>query len=564
MKKQELKIVSASAVGTAFEWYDFFLYGSLIPVVGSQFFGGYGTAAQTVFALLTFAVGFIVRPVGAVIFARLTDLVGRKKVFLLTLVLMGVSTVAVGVLPTSQQIGIFAPILLVTCRILQGLAVSGEFGAAVTYVSEYAPANQRSFFVGWLTGTTALAFSLSLAVQLAVQAAIGEAAFESWGWRVPFLISVLPLGLSVWIRSKLNESPIFLKMKEEGTHAKAPLREVFSTWPRIRMVAIVFVMASAQSFIGYLSTIYMFTAMKTYLKVDSFTVNVIFMLNMLIGFFLCVLFCWLSDRIGRRIVLFAGLALTALLVFPINSGVTAVANPELNQAQDRVQVAITANPSDCSFQFNPVGTAKSTTDCDRARDILNRNSVRFHIVDGAGPTTVTVDQTAIAGGPRLEAELVNALKTSGYPIAGASGTVAIDSVGDLFSMPVVQVALLLLLLVALAQMSQGPAATAMAELFPTRIRATALSIPYQLGVGIFGGLLPATMVAIGAEVGSTTAALWYPVGAVTLGLLILVFTLPETRGIELADVRLPRSRRADRALQDATGHDQRGVTNADH
>ncbi|WP_020415849.1 MFS transporter [Amycolatopsis sp. ATCC 39116] len=538
MNKQELKVVGASAVGTAFEWYDFFLYGALVPVIGSKFFSDYGSAAQTVFALLTFAAGFIVRPIGAVVFARITDLVGRKIVFLMTLVLMGVSTVAVGLLPTADQIGITAPILLVTCRILQGLAVSGEFGAAVTYVSEYAPARQRSFFVGWLTGTTALAFSLSLGVQLVVESIVGTAAYDSWGWRVPFLISVLPLALSVWIRSKLNESPLFLKMKREGTQAKAPLREAFGSRARVRMIAIVFVMASAQSFIGYLSTVYMVTTMKTYLKADSFTVNAIYMVIMLIGFFLCVFVCWLSDRIGRRPVLFAGLGLAALLAFPVTNAITSTTNPALATAQDRVSVVIKADPADCSFQFNPAGTAEFTSDCDRARNVLQANSVVFDRQDVSGPTTVVVDGTEIAGGESLQTDLVAAIKAAGYPVGGSATTIKVDGIGDFFDGRVLGVALLLLALVALAQMTQGPAATAMAEVFPTRIRATALSIPYQLGVGVFGGLLPATMVAISAEVGSFTTALWYPVGAMALGLVILLFTLPETKGVDLGEVSL--------------------------
>jgi len=539
MNRQELKVVGASAVGTAFEWYDFFLYGALVPVIGSKFFSDYGTAAQTVFALLTFAAGFIVRPIGALVFARITDLVGRKIVFLMTLVLMGVSTVAVGLLPTADEIGILAPILLVTCRILQGLAVSGEFGAAVTYVSEYAPPGQRSFFVGWLTGTTALAFSLSLGVQLAVQAIVGAAAFEEWGWRVPFLISVVPLALSVWIRSKLNESPMFLKMKQEGTRTKAPLREAFGSRARVRMIAIVFVMAATQSFIGYLSTVYMITMMKTYLKADSFSVNAVFMVIMLIGFFLCVFACWLSDRIGRRPVLFAGLGLAALLAFPINGAIVSTTNPDLARAQQNVSVVIQANPAECSFQFNPAGTAQFTSDCDRARNTLQANSVIFDREDAAGPTKVLVNGTEVSGGPQLTENLLAALKSAGYPVDGSGGRLVVAGFGDLFSGPVLTIGLLLLALVAFAQMAQGPAATAMAEVFPTRVRATALSIPYQLGVGMFGGLLPATMVAIGAEVGSITTALWYPVGAMALGLLVLAFTLPETKGVNLSDVRIP-------------------------
>ncbi|MFC5744280.1 MFS transporter [Actinomadura rugatobispora] len=534
MKKEELRVVAASSVGTAFEWYDFFLYGSLVPVIGSKFFGEYGEAAQTVFALLTFAVGFLVRPLGAVIFARLGDLVGRKAVFLLTLIIMGVSTVAVGLLPTSEEIGVLAPALLLICRIAQGLAVSGEFGAAVTYVSEYAPNDQRGFYVGWLTGTTALAFSLSLAAQLAVQAAVGVEAFDAWGWRIPFIISVIPLALSVWIRLKLHESPLFLKMKEEGTHSKAPLREAFRDRRHRRMIVVVFVMAATQSFIGYLSTVYVLTTMRTGFQLDSRTVSAVFMVVFLLGFFLCVFFSWLSDRIGRRKVMITGLVLAVVTVFPVFGGLTNAANPTLAAAQDDVAVTIRANPDDCSFQFNPAGTADYTSACDRAREVLQGNSVEFQREDTRGATEIVVDGETITAGPTLEKDLAAAIQKAGYPAEGAA--IKVDSVTDFLSWPVLTVAGLLLLLVAYAQMAQGPAAVTMAEVFPTRIRATAMSLPYQVGVGLFGGFLPATMVAIGTEAGSLTTALWYPVIAMAIGSVILVFTLPETRGTDLSRV----------------------------
>lgn len=544
MNKEQRKVVAASSAGTAFEYYDFFLYGALVPIIGSRFFGDYGPATQTVFALLTFAAGFIVRPIGAVIFARLTDVVGRKVVFLITLVMMGVATVAVGLLPTSEQIGVLAPILLVTCRIIQGLAVSGEFGAAVTYVAEHAPGNRRGFFLGWLIGTTALALSLSVGVQLAVEGIIGRDAFEEWGWRIPFLISVIPLALSVWIRSKLHESPLFTRMKEEGTTAKAPLREAFGSRPRRRMIAIVFVMAASQAFIGYLSTVYMLTAMRTNLSVDSFTVNTIFLIVMLAGFFLCVAACRLSDRVGRRPVLFAGLGLAVVLLFPITGALTSVANPQLAKAQGEVSVVLGADPDECAFQFNPAGTASFDSDCDRAREVLQANAVRFDRVDTEGPTVVTVNDVPVAGGPALADDLTRALGSAGYPVDGATDVIAIEGFGDLFDVRVLGVMGLLLSVVLFAQLAQGPAATTMTEVFPTRIRATALALPYQLGVGVFGGLLPATMVAIGAEVGSTSTALWYPVIAMALGLAVLVVTLPETRGTDLSDVHIPGEERA--------------------
>ncbi|MDV6285820.1 MFS transporter [Rhodococcus jostii] len=539
MNRQERKVVGASAIGTAFEWYDFFLYGALVPVIGSKFFGEYSESAQTVFALLTFAAGFIVRPIGAVVFARLTDQVGRKVVFLITLILMGVSTVAVGLLPTSEQIGILAPILLVTCRILQGLAVSGEFGAAVTYVSEYAPPRARGYFVGWLTGTTALAFSLSVAVQLVVEGIVGTGSYNEWGWRIPFLIAVVPLALSVWIRASLHESPLFQQMKANNDTAKAPLREAFSSKARVRMIVIVFIMASAQSFIGYVSTVYMLTVMKTNLGIDSFTVNAMYLVVMLAGFFLCIGACRLSDRVGRRPVIFAGLGLAAVLMFPLVNSINSTANPELARAQDQTSVTLAADPSTCSFQFSPAGTAAFTSDCDVAREALQSNSVLFDRVDAAGgPTTVTVGDTTVTASPTFEDDLLGALTAAGYPIDGSTEAILIEGVGDLFDARILAVMGLLLFLVLFAQMAQGPASVTMVEVFPTRIRATALSLPYQLGVCFFGGLLPATMVAIGAEVGSFTTALWYPVIAMGLGVLVLYFTLPETRGVDLATVTI--------------------------
>ncbi|MFI5436473.1 MFS transporter [Rhodococcus baikonurensis] len=539
MNKHERKVVGASAIGTAFEWYDFFLYGALVPVIGSKFFGEYSASAQTVFALLTFAAGFMVRPIGAVVFARLTDQVGRKVVFLITLIIMGVSTVAVGLLPTSEQIGIVAPILLVTCRILQGLAVSGEFGAAVTYVSEYAPPRDRGYFVGWLTGTTALAFSLSVAVQLVVEAVVGTENYDNWGWRIPFLIAVVPLALSVWIRSSLHESPLFQQMKANNTTSKAPLREAFSTWPRIRTMLIVFVMASAQSFIGYVSTVYMLTLMKTNLGIDSFTVNAMYLVVMFLGFFLCIGACRVSDRVGRRPVLFAGLGLAAVLMFPLVNSITSIANPELGRAVDKVSVTLAADPSTCSFQFNPAGNADFTSECDVAREILQTNSVRFDRVDlDGGSTAVSVGDVVVESSPTFSGDLRSALVNSGYPIDGSTESILVESFGDMFDPRVLAVMGLLLCLVLFAQMAQGPASVTMVEVFPTRIRATALSLPYQLGVGVFGGLLPAMMVAIGAEVGSFTTALWYPVIAMALGLLILIFTLPETKGTDISDVQI--------------------------
>ncbi|GAA5038482.1 MFS family permease [Thermocatellispora tengchongensis] len=534
MSREEFRVIAASSVGTAFEWYDFFLYGSLIPVIGSKFFGGYPPAAQTVFALLTFGIGFVVRPLGALVWARFGDLVGRKAIFMITLIIMGLSTLAVGLLPTSAEIGWAAPVLLLTCRVLQGLAISGEFGGAVTYVAEHAPPARRGAFVGWLPATVALSIFLSLGVLLSVQFITGPEAFDAWGWRLPFLISVVPLAISVWIRLKLRESPLFLRMKAEGAQSRAPIRESFTRRRNLRVVLIALAMVAAQSFVGYVSTFYTLTLLTSTLKVDTLTANTLFLGLMLCAFLLCGFFSWLSDKVGRKPVMLAGFALAVATYFPIFHGVAALANPALAEAQDRVRIQLVADPADCSFQFNPAGTASFTSDCDRAKQLLARWSAAYENVAGRpdAPVTVVVDGRTLTAGPGLEAELGDALTRAGYPAEG-SGTVRIDGPGDLLDGRVVLLFLLLLALVSYAQMTQGPAASAMVELFPTRIRYTAMSLPFQVGTGWFGGVAPAVMVAINAEAGNIFAGLWYPTIMIVIGAVICLLALPETRGIDL-------------------------------
>lgn len=547
MTRQEFRVIAASSVGTAFEWYDFFLYGALIRIIGAKFFGGYPPAAQTVFALLTFGVGFVVRPLGALLWSRFGDLVGRKAIFLVTLVIMGFSTVAVGLLPTSAEIGVAAPVLLLTLRVLQGLAISGEFGGAVTYVAEHAPRDRRGAYVGWLPATVALSVFLSLGVLLTVQKLTGPEAFAAWGWRVPFLISVVPLAVSVWIRLRLAESPVFLRMKAQGAQSAAPVREAFTRWRTLRLVLIALAMVAAQSFVGYVSTFYTLTLLTSSLKVDAVTANTLFLGLMLCGFVLCGFFSWLSDRVGRKPVMITGFVLAVLTYLPVFHGVAALANPALARAQEAVPVRLIADPGRCSFQFNPAGTARFTTDCDRAKQVLARGSVAYDNVPApaGGPTTVVVGDRPVPVGSDVEQVLPGLLAEAGYPAPTDPGIVRIDGPGDLFDPRVVGLFLLLLVLVGYAQMTQGPAASAMVELFPTRIRYTAMSLPFQIGTGWFGGLAPAVMVAINAEAGDLFSGLWYPIIGIAVGTVVCVFFLPETRGVDLDAVEtLPRRRRA--------------------
>jgi MFS family permease len=545
MTRAEFRVVAASSIGTAFEWYDFFLYGSLIPIIGAKFFGGYPPAAQTVFALLTFGIGFVVRPLGALLWARFGDVVGRKATFLITLVVMGASTVAVGLLPTSAEIGFWAPVLLLTCRVAQGLAISGEFGGAVTYVAEHAPPAKRGAYVGWLPATVALSVFISLGVLLLVQAVLGPAAFDAWGWRVPFLISVVPLAISVWIRLRLEESPLFLKMKAEGTRSVAPIRESFTQRRNLRPVLVALAMVAAQSFVGYVSTFYALTLLTSSLKVGAVTANTLFLGLMLCGFLLCGFFSWLSDRVGRKPVMIAGFVLAVVTYIPVFHGVAALANPALDRAQREVPVSVVADPAQCSFQFNPAGTARFTSDCDRAKQVLAASSVAYaNVAAPAGaPTTVHVGGRVLAVGPDVAQVLPAALTAAGYPAKNDPGIVAINGPGDLFDGRVIALFLLLLVLVCYAQMTQGPAASAMVELFPTRIRYTAMSLPFQVGTGWFGGLAPAVMVAINAEAGDLFTGLWYPIIGIAVGTVVCVLFLPETRGVDLDAVdTLPRVR----------------------
>lgn len=531
------KVIVASCVGTIFEWYDFFLYGALAATIGAKFFGQFDETTRNVFALLTFALGFLVRPLGALVFGRFGDLIGRKNIFLITMIIMGASTFAVGLLPTSAEIGLAAPIGLLVLRILQGLAISGEFGGAVIYVAEHAPHDRRGFYAAWIPACIGLSLLLALLAVLLTQSLLGEAAFAAWGWRVPFLLSALLLGVSVWIRLRLNESPAFLRMKAEGKRSKAPISEAFGRWSNARLALIaLFGMTAGVAATGYAGTFYTLVFMTSALKVDPFTANLLFTVAMLLGACSCVFFGWLSDRIGRKPIMMAGCLLAAIGYGTIFPTLAVLANPSLMKAQQSVPVTVRADPATCSFQFNPAGTAKFTSDCDIAKAALARAAVAYR--NEAQPpgtvTSVVVGERTVTAGPSLARDLAQAVAAAGYPAAGNAETIRLNSVGDLLSGRPLALIGLLLLLVMFAQMVQGPAASALVELFPTRIRYTSMSLPYQIGTGWIGGLLPATMLAMNAEAGSMFFGLWYPIVVAGVTFVVGLLFLPETRNRDIA------------------------------
>ncbi|NDF04494.1 MAG: MFS transporter, partial [Betaproteobacteria bacterium] len=400
MTAEEKKVVFASSLGTVFEWYDFYLYGSLAAIIAKQFFSGLDAGSAFIFALLAFAAGFIVRPFGALIFGRLGDLIGRKYTFLVTILIMGVATFVVGLLPNYATIGVAAPVILIALRLLQGLALGGEYGGAATYVAEHAPHGRRGFYTAWIQTTATLGLFLSLLVILGVRTYLGEEAFADWGWRVPFLVSIVLLGISVYIRLSMNESPAFKKMKEEGKHSKAPLTESFGQWKNLKIVILALIgLVAGQAVVWYTGQFYALFFMTQSLKVDGPTANLFIAASLVIGTPFFILFGSLSDRIGRKPVIMAGLLLAAITYFPVFEALTKAANPDLHAAQKASKVTITADPAECSFQFNPTGTLKFTSSCDIAKQVLAANSVSYdNIVAPAGTiATIKVGETEIVG-----------------------------------------------------------------------------------------------------------------------------------------------------------------------
>ncbi|MFP3605931.1 MFS transporter [Paraburkholderia sp. SIMBA_053] len=535
MRREERKIVFASSLGAVFEWYDFYLYGSLAAIVGKQFFSGVNETASFIFALLAFAAGFAVRPFGALVFGRLGDLVGRKYTFLITILLMGASTFVVGIMPSYATIGITAPVALIVLRLIQGLALGGEYGGAATYVAEHAPTGKRGAFTSWIQTTATLGFFLSLLVVLGVRLTLGESKFADWGWRIPFIFSIVLVSMSVWIRLSLHESPVFLKMKAENATSKAPIKEAFGQWSNVRLVLIaLFGLVAGQSVIWYAGQFYALFFLTQTLKVESVTANLLVAGALVIGTPLIVLFGSLSDRIGRRPVMLTGFLLAVLLYFPLFHGLARYANPALAEAQQRAPVVVVADPATCSFQFNPVGTSEFVNSCDIAKSFLAKASVNYENQAAPAGTVASVrvgDQviSSFEGTTLSPVERKAKLKEFNGALGRQISAVGYPTSADLSQINYPMVMLMLTGLVFLVAMVYGPIAATLVELFPTRIRYTAMSLPYHIGNGWFGGFLPTTAFALVAATGNIYAGIWYPVSIAAVSFVVGLIFLPETK-----------------------------------
>ncbi len=543
----EKMVIFASSLGTVFEWYDFYLYATLATAfIGPQFFsnGQLPKSATDIIALLVFAAGFFVRPFGALVFGRIGDLVGRKYTFLITILIMGASTFLIGLLPSYASIGVAAPIILIVGRLLQGLALGGEYGGAATYVAEHAPEGRRGFFTAWIQTTATGGLFLSLIVILVTRTVLGEATFKDWGWRVPFLLSAVLLAISVWIRLKLNESPVFLKMKAEGTGSKAPLTESFAKWGNAKIVLIaLFGLTMGQGVVWYTGQFYALFFLQTTLKVDNFTTYMLvtWSLFFAVGFF--VFFGWLSDKIGRKPIILAGCLIAAITYVPLFKAITANANPALAKALNSVEVVVSADPKDCGTLFNPIGTRVFTSSCDVARDFLAKSTVHYTTKDGpAGePAKINIGGTEVtaydaqkvsdakAAGAAFSKTATGALQAAGYPKADDPGIVKMSGAFDVFRPQVATLIGLLFILVFYVTMVYGPIAAALVELFPTRIRYTSMSLPYHIGNGWFGGILPYAAFAMVAQTGDIYFGLWYPIIFALTTVVIGLFFVPETK-----------------------------------
>jgi MFS family permease len=522
MTSEERLVIFASSLGTVFEWYDFYIYGTLAVFLAKYFFSNVPANIAFIFTLLAFAAGFAVRPFGALIFGRLGDMIGRKYTFLITMSLMGIGTFFIGVLPGYATWGILAPTVLVGLRLVQGLALGGEYGGAAIYVAEHAPANKRGYYTSWIQTTATLGLFMAILLILGIRTWMGEAAFGDWGWRLPFLLSAILLAVSIWIRLKLNESPLFRRMVEEGKQSKRPLTEAFGQWSNAKIALAALLGATAgEAVVWYGGQFYALFFLTQTLKVSGVTASILIATALLIGTPCFILFGALSDRIGRKPIILAGFVLAAVTYFPLFQGITHFANPKLEAALANAPVTVIADPAECSIQFNPTGVQKFTTGCDVIKAALVGLSVNYNNVTAPAGTTASVkigDQTIAAGTPDLAKTIAAAVKTHGYPASADPNDIN-------YTMTIV----LLVILVVYVTMVYGPIAAWLVELFPTRIRYSGLSLPYHIGNGWFGGFLPATVFAIVATTGNIYSGLWYPIIVAAGSFVIGLIFLPETK-----------------------------------
>ena len=521
-RQSDATVIFASSLGTVFEWYDFYIYGTLGAILASKFFSGVAPNAAFIFTLLAFAAGFAVRPFGALVFGRLGDLVGRKYTFLVTMTLMGIGTFLIGVLPTYASIGIAAPILLIVLRLVQGLALGGEYGGAATYVAEHAPQGKRGLYTSWIQTTATLGLFMALLVILGIRTAMGEAAFNDWGWRIPFLLSVVLLGVSIWIRLQLAESPAFQRMKEEGTQSKAPLKEAFGNWANAKIAILALLGATAgEAVVWYAGQFYALFFLTQTIKVPAVDAQIMIVIALAIGTPFFIFFGWLSDKIGRKPIMMAGFLLAVVTYFPIFQGITHFANPALEKALAESPVTVVADPAQCSFQLKLTGTEQYTKPCDVAKSALVARSVNYNNETAAAGAPIVVkvgNESFTAGTPDFVKNLNAAITSHGYPASA-----------DPKQINTPMTVLLLTILVIYVTMVYAPIAAFLVELFPTRIRYSGMSLPYHIGNGWFGGFLPATVFAIVAATGNIYSGLWYPIIVAAMSFIVCLIFLPETK-----------------------------------
>ena len=532
-------VVTASAAGTAFEWYDFFIFGSLTAVIAHHFYAEVSEATGYILTLLTFGVGFVVRPLGALVFGWFGDRTGRKTTFLVTITIMGLATVTIGLLPDYGDIGVAAPILLILMRVLQGFALGGEYGGAAIYVAEHAPAARRGFMTGWIQTTAALGLIGALGVILITRAVVGSEAFDEWGWRIPFLLSALLLGVSLWIRLKLDESPAYRQMEQEGGERRAPYREAFFQWNNGRFVLLaLFGIMVAQGAVWYCGYFYSRFFMERILKVETATVDMLMLWLTVVSAGLYVLFGWLSDRIGRKPVMLFGMILALVAFFPGFHALTKAANPALAEAQASAPVTVVADPATCALQFDPVGKTTFASSCDIAKNLLSNAGVSYVNVDALPGSVATVrvggtEVVSVEGAALAPAELAAARTDVETRIKAALAAAGYPDKADPARMDLPLMFGILMIFIVAATALYGPQAAALVELFPTRVRYTAMSLPYNIGTGWVGGLLPAASFALVAWSGNIYFGLWYSVGFTLVSVIVSLLWLPETRGRDL-------------------------------